>query len=242
MKCHFSACGRFLHIASLEAPLRPATKPGKRSHNMAPLNISVSSYRLSNRKTTRSPPTLIHHVKLSLVTSTSDFNTKTPCRLTWAPNELYISSSIDYNQLTIFRIGLFKPLEEANIKSSLVLIPNLPTFLPDSARARGVRYFPPRTRGACATVFIGSRSITLSDRQKYRGLGLVSDDKKDQRLPIALSPPIGFYLMEDVDLGGWATSCVVVNPKDDPSDGILLRRKERFDAEDDCDLEHYFYE
>ena len=56
-----------------------------------------------------------------------------------------------------------------------------------------------------------------------------------------MSPPIGSYLREEEDLGGWGPSNAVEEMKPDTNKGSLEQKTEKFAAEDDRDIEHYFF-
>ena len=65
-------------------------------------------------------------------------------------------------------------------------------------------------------------------------------DERVKSMLREFSPPIGLYIKEDADLGGWVLSDAVVEMKRNSADGQLKRKMEHFDAEDDCDFELYF--
>jgi hypothetical protein len=52
-----------------------------------------------------------------------------------------------------------------------------------------------------------------------------------------LSPPVGCYLDEKEDLGGWGKSEDISNIPEDLGIGKLDQRREKFDPDDDCDCE-----
>src|ERR1700732_3610537 len=110
MKCHFSLCGQYLHIASLEGQLEPVSS-SRRNAEKPPLKTALllSTYRLCGGKTTKSPPTLSHRTKVDLGFETSLSGSNLPYTLSWAPNELYFTRSAD--RLKVYRIRLFNNLD-----------------------------------------------------------------------------------------------------------------------------------
>ena len=62
-----------------------------------------------------------------------------------------------------------------------------------------------------------------------------------QGLPETVSPPIGFYVDVEKDLGGWGASNAEEDIDKDKDKGQLKQKMEIFSAEDDCDIEHYFF-
>jgi len=243
VKVHFSACGHFLHVASLEAQQKPKSKRRQTAEGKGPVSLSifVSTHRLSTSKTARSPPSLIHRAKVDLGKIKSFSGSKMPVELTWTPKELYISNSSAQNQLSLFRVQLFNPSRKHSSPSSdVVTVPKQPIFLPRSSQHREVRYFHPTIEGP-ATVLIGSQTkahVTPQPNEK----DTESDQDTAKRLPEALSPPIGFRIDESKDLGGWGLSNAVVKIKPGLGSGELKRKVESFNAQDDCDLEYYFFD
>ena len=250
MKCQFSECGQFLHIAALEGRQNPVSRrelrKQRRQHSSSEgqdtpqgkpqirLFLLVSTYRLSNRKTTRSPPWLIHRVKVDLG-DRSDFSvSKLPYTLTWTTNDLYVTASQE--KLLVYRIKLFALAcsdKQVN-KLALVLVPRNTIFLPSTARFREVRFFP--AEGAVnARVLIGSE-----DPMPKSSKGQNDSPAEVIGLGGVLSPPIGVYLT-DVDLGGWIPSSDVAPIIEDVGIGRLDQKVERFDRDDDCDLEPYIF-
>lgn len=125
------------------------------------LSAFISTHRLSKRKTTRSPPLLIHRVKISLGKHSS---TEMPIQITWSAEHAFISSSSESNDLSLFRVELFAPPKGE--KKDLVCVPRESILLPKSARSVGVRYFPPRPQDARALVAIGGSADNKGDEAK----------------------------------------------------------------------------
>jgi hypothetical protein len=239
MKCHFSPCGRYIRIASLEGQLEPISK-SRRNAEQPPLKTALllSTYSLCGRKTTKSPPTLIHRTKIFLGSEASKLSVSNlPYTLSWTPEELYFTCSAD--RLKVYRIRLFNnpdSLDETWAEHS-VLTPTKTVFLPQTASQREVYYFPPAEGSTVARIIVGS------DRS---GQGAVDAQKNDVSaclpekvigLKRRLSPPVVCYLDEKEDLGGWGKSEGISNIPEDLGIGKLDQRRERFDPDDDCDRE-----
>ena len=247
MKCHFSPCSRYLHIASLEARQMKQSRSDIKAGNKPRLALAafVSTHRLSSRKTARSPPTLIHRVKIILESTSSLCPTRMPLEVTWTPKEVYLSSSSDTNQLTLFRVDLFPPPKDiADCEYSAVSVPKLPILLPASARSRSVHYYPPVLNSTYALIIIGSwtcKPDTDDDKNKSTPEDNRGDSDPVRGLPETVSPPIGFYVDVEKDLGGWGASNAEEEIDKDKDKGQLKQKMEIFAAEDDCDIEHYFF-
>lgn len=247
MKCHFSPCSKYLHIASLEAQQMKQSRSDVEAGTKPQLALAafISTHRLSNRKTTRSPPTLIHRVKIILGSTSSLCPTRMPVEVTWTPNEVYLSSSSDTNQLALLRVELFPPAkDEAILDYNAVSVPRLPTLLPESARSRSVHYYPPQPNSTHALIIIGSWACQPeTDNDKDQPSPDNAPDEYDtiRGLPETVSPPIGFYVDVEKDLGGWGPTNAEEEIDKDKDKGQLKQKMEIFAAEDDCDIEHYFF-
>ena len=166
-----------------------------------------------------------------------------PVEITWAEKEVYLSSSSDSNLLTLLRVNLFPPVKESTAADyNAVSVPKLPILLPESARSRSVHYYPPQANTTHALILIGSwASKPDSDNEK----STPQDDREEydtiQGLPETVSPPIGFYVDVEKDLGGWGASNAEEEIDKDADKGQLKQKMEIFAAEDDCDIEHYFF-
>ena len=242
MQCHFSACGKFLHIVSIEAQQQRLIRAEREVGNKPALLLSafVSTHRLSSRKTTRSPPKLVHRAKVSLGSTDSLCTARMPVQITWATTEVYIASSSESNELALFRIDLFRFFKTKETDSSAVSVPRQTVLLPESARSRTVQYFPPVSPGAKALIYIGSLAVRARDHGDSTGHAGKELDTI-QGLPDSVSPPIGFYIDEDSDLGGWGPSNAVADIDMATDKGQFKQKMEKFAPEDDCDIEHYFF-
>ena len=245
MKCHFSPCSKYLHIASLEAQQMKQSRAEIKAGTKPRLGLSafISTHRLSTRKTTRSPPTLVHRVKVILGSTTSLCPTRMPIEVTWAEKEVYLSSSSELNLLTLLRVDLFPPANDsAAADYNAVSVPKLPILLPESARSRSVHYYPPQANTTHALILIGSwASKPGSDNDKSTREDGPEEYDTIQGLPETVFPPIGFYVDVEKDLGGWGASNAEAEIDKDADKGQLKQKMEIFAAEDDCDIEHYFF-
>lgn len=237
MKCQFSACGRFLHIVALEG--QQPTKKRSAEINIA---VLVSTYRLSRRKTTRSPPTLIHRIRVKIGTTKSLSVTKLPFTVTWTSNEVYITCSDVI--LRVFRVPLFKPEKGAQEVDDMVLMPRKPIFLPESAQNRQVHYFPsksgPDSSGpgeSTARIIIGSETRKQIEEEQgaEHGVEFSTTGCTFVGQQGEFSSPIGCYVNEEVDLGGWGKSYDMTDIPVQLGIGSLDRRLEKFNPDDDCD-------
>ncbi|KAF8587635.1 hypothetical protein K439DRAFT_1630517 [Ramaria rubella] len=244
MKCHFSHCGKYLHIASLEGQHKPAPN-SRRNAKLPQLKIALllSTYRLCARKVAKSPPTLIHRARVRLDPRTSLTVSHLPYTMTWTPDELYFTCSAD--TLRVYRIQLFNDPEDLKTwGEGGVQTPNKTVFLPSTAAQREVFYFPPTEGNTAALIIVGSeargKGVDVNDKA-FGGLQANLSPYIPQNvvgLNGHLSPPVGCYL-EDEDIGGWGESEDRSLIPEDMGIGRLDRRREKFDPDDDCDLELY---
>ncbi|KAE8447852.1 hypothetical protein EG329_010081 [Mollisiaceae sp. DMI_Dod_QoI] len=256
IKPQFSADGVHLHLASLEAQSLPRQGNRETSKDDSRLSLRISlfiaTHRLSVSNTTRVPPTLIHHVNIILGAFKSISVSQLPFSLTWTKEFLYVVCSS--MKLRMFRIALFPPQyllphigtsgdEPKRKTQKVVTVPKNEIFLPDSARVREVQYFPPDDGtsqvGREGTILIGSLNY-VKDRRIKEMLAYDEDTVHIDRLPNITSPPIGLFVTEE-DLGGWITEegRIAELEKGRGRNGGLERKIERFDADDDCDIEPY---
>lgn len=104
VKCHFSACGKYLHLALVRSFFINELKDDVYLLRTQ-FSAEVLTYRLCTKKPTRSPPTLLHRVYAELGSLDSTVSGPPPCTFTWAPRELYVTAS--GGALTVHRIALF---------------------------------------------------------------------------------------------------------------------------------------
>ncbi|KAK7722769.1 hypothetical protein SLS63_009164 [Diaporthe eres] len=173
MQSHFSTCGKYLHIASIEARIvekhksksdrygeEPgsksllasksaqsatiwATDPNLRSQELV-LSAFVTTHRLSGSKTTRSPPRLIHRAIVGLGRYAALSLDNLPITFNWAPKYVYLSLS--GHRLNVIRIRLFRSRPSPQGPAEPVACaPRLPVMLPLSATGRQIHYLPPKS-------------------------------------------------------------------------------------------------
>lgn len=173
MQSHFSACGKYLHIASIEARIVEkhkhksdrygegpgsksllasksaqsatmwATDPNLRSQELV-LSAFVTTHRLSGSKTTHSPPRLIHRAIVGLGRFAALSLDNLPITFNWAPKYVYLSLS--GHRLNVIRIRLFRSRPSARGPADPVACaPRLAVMLPLSATGRQVHYLPPKS-------------------------------------------------------------------------------------------------
>ena len=226
VKPHFSRNGDYLHFAALEAQNAQKSEDlnGKRPAHVL-LTLQVSTHRLSTRKTVSSPPHLIFRTNIFLGKTESVSVSTLPYTLTWTDQILYFVKRD--TRLNVTRIPLFRPANAG--KQAVVCYPRNDIHLPRTAALRDVYYHPPRDRAkkgmeGLGTVIIGSYSSrpaqgTLVPRQ-------------------AVSPPIGVYVSEQHDLGGWICKADVAEAKQrqNTTGGRLQGKFEHFDRNEDCDI------
>ncbi|EJD45514.1 hypothetical protein AURDEDRAFT_151884 [Auricularia subglabra TFB-10046 SS5] len=230
---HFSPCGRFLHVASLEAQVcKPDGKvPGpaagilKQLFTGLRMHVLLSTYRLSTRKTTRSPPDLIHRAKAFVGTRLTITPTQIPFTFTWTDTAVFVTQR--ERKLTVHRIPLFAPRSTdaaATAELGGVRVPSLEVFLPDNATRRKV-YFSPEVDDRPACIVLGSEP---------RELASVAEATATTTLRGALAPPVLCMIDEKRDLGEWVKAADMPTPTAEGA-GNLEHRREKFDPEDDCD-------
>lgn len=234
VKTRFSSCGKFIHFAALEG--RPVENEPKMH-----LSLQVSTHRLSSRKTARSPPRLLFKINVPLGESSSMSVSRLPYTLTWTDKELFFVTRGE--QLNVMRISLFKGADD---KAAPVCYTQNPIYLPRSAESRNVYYFPPSSRSRkekdksevkdeVGKIIIGSHSSIPSQ-------GLIVPRRS------MVQPPIGVFVKENIDLGGW--KCKSVDMETNGSGkkerinvqgGRLQGKFESFDLKEDCDIIPYLF-
>lgn len=261
MKTYFSSCGLYIHIASLEAQdlqklhgkkrktslergrtaKTDANEPDKGAQSGIQKDIKLSafvtSYRLSQRKTTRSPPVLIHRAKATIGRFAAFSTDKLPVTFTWTRDDVYLTMDV-HCRLRVFRIALFPRASGDRPSVPLVSVPREPVMLPLSAMNRQVQYVPPagpaRGEPGAGLVFMGSQDGTTGVRLRSSDVGCCGWDPSLARYQ---SAPMGFWVHEERDLGGWVPCDAEEKVGNGFRDGRLTRKMERFNADDDCDVE-----
>lgn len=262
MKTRFSPDGKHLHIAVVEGRLLKSkvASPTPAHENDAKkpeivLSLFLTTHRLSSRKTTRSPPRLVHKVKLTIGQFTGLSLARLPFTFTWTSEHLHFT--VSGIRLNVFRVDLFR--QPASPFTASVCTPRLPVMLPLSASCRQVHYLPPKGkenmggRSQRGMVLMGSycpdyQPVELGHRSKRatrRGMG----NARWYRLYDYACPAVGFVIDEESDLGGWVAleddgeedeGLGVIATADGGErfrDGKLTRKIEAFNWRDDIDLE-----
>jgi hypothetical protein len=190
-------------------------------------------------------------MKLALGQTTRLHVSKMPFTLTWTSKDLYFSCS--GKSLQVYRIPLFSTAEEkAEEDLQPVWTPRKPFFLPYSASNRAVYYFPPTENKSGkeqlpARILIRSDFTALKDiepneaEEEYDVLLVKRFNECSVRRRGEFQPPIGCYVDEDTNLGGWVDSHARANILQDRGVGRLDPRMpvEHFNPDDDCDCECY---
>ncbi|KIJ50943.1 hypothetical protein M422DRAFT_27066 [Sphaerobolus stellatus SS14] len=249
IKCKFSSCGNYLHVAALEGQRRISSKPQEDGKDTNPLRLALVllTYKLSKRKPTRTPPSLIHRARVQLESVTSLSVSRLPFTYTWTSEDLYVS--VSNRTLTVYQIALFSQKKRQD-KLSDVLVPQKPIFLPNTANRRPV-YFFPATGKMDAKMILGGEApaskpfftpaVPIDPFLKFKG-----DNKPEcatnavHGLQGRLGQPLGCFL-RNKDLGDWVISKKRTDIPDGYALGKLFAKMEPFNPEDDCDLELYIY-
>ncbi|KAK7533364.1 uncharacterized protein J3D65DRAFT_79572 [Phyllosticta citribraziliensis] len=270
IKCHFSPCGKFLHIATVEAHRKPKQRNKTKNKPQSDIDIRsgfllvsmfVATYRLDNKRPTRSVPVQIRREKILLGIVRKFPVRRLPLTLTWTPEYLYVTRS--EKAVYVQRVGLFpegfgkgKMTQHSATPSSAarkdpprkdptVAEPRDIVFLPSTSTVRSVRFFP-ETAAMPAKVLIGSEPLRHGKPLSYcEGCGPEgrNHDSEGHNLEVAqhegmqepegrASLPIGVYLNEEEDLGGWTQSKSGMKIMENRGVGQLDFKAERFDIDD----------
>lgn len=223
MKPHFSPCGGYLHIASVEGSL--STGPGEAARkrtsepsprmdaqtkdgkaNLLVLSMLLTTHRLSTTKTTRSSRRFIRKAAIVLGTFSGLSLARLPFTFTWTPSHLYFT--VSSRKLKVFRLPLFPSTPEPQIS-----VPRLPIPLPRSSSNREVQYLPPRPGGPKhGVVLMGSYwrlrdhvELVWSAADQRPGWEQDMGEREDYDRHVFNydCPAVGFYVDEETDLGGW---------------------------------------
>ena len=182
---------------------------------------------------------MIHRTRVDLGWTTALSASKLPFTVTWTLDEVYVTCSDA--ALRVYRFNLFNTSQIPEEHDHCVSIPCKPFLLPSTAVRRQVHYFSSTTRDK-ARIIIGSEprmkdgiQYITTDMHGYHAhhgsvFGL-------EGAPVPVSRPVGCFVDENTDLGGWGPTpdCTVM--PDDLGIGQLDRRLEKFDYDDDCDRE-----
>ncbi|KJA21807.1 hypothetical protein HYPSUDRAFT_41683 [Hypholoma sublateritium FD-334 SS-4] len=250
VKPQFSPCGHFLHVVTLEVrvqegPQHHRTRPPSDLH----LYMLALTYRLSSSKPTRSPPVLLHRVKVDLGKHEGPLSvSQLPFSFTWTPREIFVSRRGTY--LDVFRIQLFGNLKHTgdscpSEQTHKVSVAKKKTLLPDGAAFRDVLFVPlSDDNNGAYMVIVGGETRAKPEALLMKDLVVpgmrldateseISDGRKRQ----TLAHSVGAILQAE-DVGGWIEAEGILVPEG-RSMGHLDMRKEKFDPVDDCDAEPY---
>ncbi|KAF2731969.1 hypothetical protein EJ04DRAFT_360290 [Polyplosphaeria fusca] len=264
IKTHFSISGDHVHFAALEAGERDAKAGGGLF-----LNLQISTHRFAAEKTARTPPRLIFKTTVSLGSRESLHVSNLPYTFYWAEKEVFVTTRGP--TLDVIRIPLFKDPENKNSKVCYI---QSKIFLPRTTEQRTVHFCPPSSSSSPAEGSVRSEAfqstpqttpnpaiVFPSSKQPQSKKPKIKVDKETHATVIIgshssipsqglivpryqVSPPIGVFLHERHDLGGWA--CKPVSEEERGlrkrgEGGRLQGRFERFDQKEDCDIVPFLY-
>lgn len=243
-----SPCGEYLHLGALEAT--------NSTTRCLQLSFQVSTHRFSQTKTARSPPRLVFRTWVKLGSTEHLATSPLPYTLTWSDHHVYISKS--QHALEVIRVPLFHSKTtspssgdgDADIEGTAAECHahSNEIFLPNSAICRKVHYFPPTSHNGAknlATVIVGSRFTPLSaESQRHVETGIIRVKRPIEALGsrYETSHPLGVFVDEEAQLGGWKVLEGWESKKPEKSDGVggrLQGKFEKFDRTEDCDIVPY---
>ncbi|KAK7609704.1 hypothetical protein JOL62DRAFT_169428 [Phyllosticta paracitricarpa] len=226
------------------------------------VSMFVATYRLDHKRPTRSAPMQIHRQKFFLGLVHRFPVRRLPLTLTWTPEHLYVTRSakaVYVQRVSLFPEGFGRGKmpqlqsvssstavqKDAPQKSLAVAEPRDIVFLPSTSTVRSVRFFP-ETRAMPAKVLIGSELLKNAKPFTYCDECGPEDNKHDQKgekravskhegvqeLEGQASLPIGVYLKEEEDLGGWTASMSGMRILENRGVGQLDHKAERFDIDE----------
>ena len=213
MNLHFSECGQYLHVGTVEA-VRMLDK--KKRMIQAPkvygLTVVLQTLQISTSKSSINRPVTIAKRIHNLGIWKKLYFPTLPYTWTWTKSTAYFC--INGLTLRVYKIPLAVP--GAQIPDNEPITTPLETiFLPHSAQERSVQFFPPSSTAGQSTVIIGPQYGSEP------------------------SAAIGVFLNEK-DLGPWVD---VKEKEDANCLRGLKRRQtgkfEEFDTDDDCDIIPY---
>ena len=205
MKCRFSPCGQYLHVACLDGERTDdeAKEPGL--NDPMKLTLAVYTHRLCDLKPSRCRPNLMHAVWIELGTLDYVNFDKPPCTLTWTDTHLY--ASLSDTALRVHRIPLFHEPSKNDDPVPQAYKPKELIALPECARSRQVFFFPAAKDETTAT-------IVVAGPLTRKGESVVSD--------VDATVPLAFKVDEAEDFGGW----VDYKPPEQEAEGEAEEKKE----------------
>lgn len=237
-------------MASLEGQRRLSSKSSDDSKESNPLRLAliVLTYKLSKHKPTRTPPTLIHRVRVQLESVTSLSVSRLPFTYNWTSEELHVS--VSNRLMSVYRISLFSQKKRGDNVPD-VLVPQKTIFLPNTASRRAV-YFFHATGKTDARLILGGEAP--ASKPFFTAAAPIDPFLKfdDRKKPVEcatnavhglqgrLGQPMG-CILRSKDLGDWVVSKKRTEITEGYALGKLFAKMERFNPEDDCDLELYVF-
>jgi len=239
VKPQFSPCGQFLHVASLELRVTAVESDrcckNRHCHPLPDLHLYmlVLTYRLSTSKPTRSPPVLLHRVKVDLGKHESRLSvSQLPFVFTWNSRDLFVSRR--GIKLEVFRIQLFSERNsDGRPSEQSVMWPMKKILLPDSAAFRDVYFVPLSDDCNGASMIVVGSETRVKGALVEDSVQELADETSELQKRQTLAPSIGAILQAE-DIGGW-TRAEGISVPHGHSMGNLEMRKEKFDPVDDCD-------
>lgn len=247
VQCRFSSCSAFLHIISLDGFIYK----DKDGDNALGLRMHVSTHRLSERKTTRSPPRLVFRTALNLpaaYTETIQLSVSSlPYTITWAEKHIYVTHS--ETPLRVYRIPLFREVEELETTETApkaVFVNAAEVYLPSSVEMRKVYFFDgdlqtqkkksKNKEQYVAEVVIGALNRTVVREGLAEGAGPRCGQVLPQGVHLTESQ---FGKWEGVDLTSGNSNVEKLQRAETWRGGHLDAKFERFDRTEDCDIVPY---
>ncbi|KAK2029177.1 hypothetical protein LX32DRAFT_589059 [Colletotrichum zoysiae] len=259
VQCHFSECGMYLHMASFEGIKMRYTDGEVRLG----FTLLVTTHRLSQRKTARSPPHLIYRTSVNLQGDLSEEERldvmNLPFSLSWNKDHLFVTEKS--MKLLVHRLPLFRGVEKRDITQFAPrgVLHNLgDVFLPTSSFARKIHFFSsgdwPKPEDSEHSKTKSSRKKKSAEKSKDKHvahvlLGSQNEAAGPQSSAGALddflyprSAPQGFHLTQE-QLGDWdgEQSQVLRQRSQTWKGGELMAKLEKFDMSEDCDIVPYLH-
>ncbi|KAH8724358.1 hypothetical protein GQ44DRAFT_750370 [Phaeosphaeriaceae sp. PMI808] len=237
IKAHFSRAGDYIHFAALEAQTVEAKDEGGKG-SLA-LTLQVSTHRISVRKTTRSPPRLVHRNTVALGSVTSLNVSGLPYSLHWTDQNLFLTTRA--RKLNVVKIPLFS---DAKSDNSTVCHIQKEVYLPRTTDSRTLHFFPRAASEFVPSSLCSNFNDHIDENTNMARIIIGSHSPIPNRNILVpayqISPPIGILLHNEKDLGGW--KCLANTSGDDAGQslnnarGRLQGRFETFDRTEDCDI------
>ncbi|KAK2013704.1 hypothetical protein LZ32DRAFT_529762 [Colletotrichum eremochloae] len=259
VQCHFSECGRYLHMASFEGIKMRYTDGEVRLG----FKLLVTTHRLSLRKTARSPPHLIYRTSINLLGDLAEGDKldvmNLPFSLSWVKEHVFVTEKS--LKLLVHRLPLFRDVEKKDITQFAPrgVLHNLgDIFLPTSSSARKIHFFAsedwPKPEDSTQSNANSSRKRKSAERSKDKYVAHVllgsqnevagpqSSRGASNGFLYARTAPQGFHLTQE-QLGDWdgEQSHLLKQRSQTWRGGELMAKLEKFDMSEDCDIVPYLH-